>query len=134
MIGESLVSSNEDGLDKLAKHARGVLVALAFLQLAGGVIYYVIGGIAANEFGIILASGLMFGGLAVWARKNPLPAVSAGCAIWLLSIASAAIANPASLFEGLLVKALIVGGFINGISTAMTYNKMKKNLASMTGR
>jgi hypothetical protein len=46
MIGSSIVSSPEDGLDKLAKHARGVLILLAAVQIGGGVIVYIAGGIS----------------------------------------------------------------------------------------
>jgi hypothetical protein len=129
MIGSSIVSSPEDGLDKLAKHARGVLILLAAVQIGGGVIVYIAGGIP--SFAAMLVEcglGVVFGLLAIWARKDPLSAVIVGLGIWVLGIAGQAIAEPASLFSGLLVKAIVIVMFINGISTGRTYNELARTL------
>lgn len=133
MIGSSIVSSPEDGLDKLAKHARGVLVLVAVVQIVGAVILYVAGGIPdVPALAIPLGGGAVFVGLAVWARKDPLTAVLVGLGIYVVSVLLAALAEPSSLFSGLIGKAIIIAMFINGISTGLTYNKMKRSLARVT--
>jgi hypothetical protein len=82
MIGSSIVSSTEDGLDKLAKHARVVLVVVAVVQLVGSTILYVAGGIPdLSMLAVQLVIGASFVGLTVWARKNPLTAVLVGLGI-----------------------------------------------------
>lgn len=130
MIGSSIVSSAEDGLDKLAKHARSVLIVLAALQLIGGAILYVVGAVVQpSALGFMLGLGVVFGALAIWARKDPLPAVLGGLGVWISVHLIEAMIEPASVFNGLLVKAIVVVLFINGISTGITYNKMKRTLA-----
>jgi hypothetical protein len=129
MIGSSIVSSPEDGLDKLAKHARGVLVLLAAVQLIGGVIFYVAGGFP-DIAGLVVTLGLgaVFGALAIWARKDPLMAVLVGLGMWVSVILIEAVIEPASLMRGLVVKAIVVAMFANGISTGMTYNRLKHTM------
>ena len=126
MIGSSIVSSPQDGLDKLAKHARGVLVLLAAVQLIGGAIHYVAGGLVepmaiAFTFGL----GVIFAALAIWARKDPLTAVLVGLGFWATCVVVEAILEPASLWNGVILKAVVIVMFANGISTGVTYNKMK---------
>lgn len=131
MIGDSIVSSPQDGLDKLAKHARGVLVLLAAVQLIGGAIHYVAGGLVepmaiAFTFGL----GVIFGALAIWARKDPLTAVLVGLGFWATVVGVEAVIEPSSLFNGMILKAIVIVMFVNGISTGMTYNKMKHTFAN----
>lgn len=130
MIGSSIVSSPQDGLDKLAKHAGAVLVLLAAVQLIGGAILYIAGGLTepvamVSTFGL----GVIFGALAIWARKDPLMAVLVGLAFWVAIHGIGAIIEPSTLFNGLIVKAIVIVMFVNGISTGMTYNRMKHTLA-----
>jgi hypothetical protein len=131
MIGSNIVASTEDGLDKLAKHARGVLVVLAVVQLAAAAILYFVGAMREPvELATTIVIGLVFVGLAMWARKDPLPAVSVGLGIWIAGQAMAVLIEPASLYNGLLVKVAILAMFWNGISTGRTYNEMKRSLAA----
>jgi hypothetical protein len=129
VIGSSIVSSPEDGLDKLAKHARSVLVLLAGLQLVSGAILYIAGALDVPALAFILGLGVVFGALAIWARKDPLTAVLAGLGIWVAVVLVEMAIEPSSVFNGLLVKAIVIVLFINGISTGLTYNKMKRTFA-----
>ncbi|HLT40977.1 MAG TPA: hypothetical protein VK034_32085 [Enhygromyxa sp.] len=130
MIGSSIAGSTEDGLDKLAKHARAVLVLLAAVQLIGGAILYIAGALVdAAPIATTLGLGVIFGVLAIWARKDPLTAVLVGLGIWVAVHGIGAIIEPATLFSGLVVKAIVIVMFVNGISTGLTYNKMKHTLA-----
>lgn len=127
MIGSTIVSSTEDGLDKLARHARGVLIALAALQVVATGVLYAAGSLSTTiDLALGFGLGGVFAGLAVWARRNPLPAVSTGFGIWGVLMLLAAIDDPSTLWSGWLVKGLIIAAFANGISTARTYEEMKR--------
>ncbi len=129
MIGSTIASSTEDGLDQLAKHARGVLVVLALVQVAGAAILYLAGAMRLpGELAMTLAVGAVFGGLAVWARRDPLPAVLVGLGIYVGLLALAAVFDPATLFSGVIMKLIVAAMFWNGISTGLTYNEMKRTL------
>jgi hypothetical protein len=131
MIGSSIVSSPEDGLDKLAKHARGVLVVLAVVQLAGTAILYVAGAVREPvDIGVAILLGVVFGGLAIWARKDPLTAVLVGLGMYVTLVLLSAIIEPATLFSGLILKVIVAAMFWNGISTGLTYNEMKRTLGT----
>jgi hypothetical protein len=130
MIGSSIVSSPEDGLDKLAKHARAVLIVLAAAQLIGGAILYIAGALVEpSAIAVTFGLGAMFGALTIWARKDPLTAVLVGLGIWGTVLVIEAIVEPATLFNGLILKAIVIVLFVNGISTGLTYNRMKHTLA-----
>ena len=127
MIGSSIVSSHADGLDKLARHARVVLVVLGLIQLASAAFLWLAQSTPDMQgFWGMLFVGLAFVALAGWARERPMPAVLTGLAIYLVLVAAAAAMNPASLTQGLLGKLIIAVMFYNGIATAMTYNKLAR--------
>ena len=63
MIGSSIASSVEDGLDKMAKHARLVLVAIAAINFGGAALLWVAGGVS-DVAGLApqLVTGVAFAG------------------------------------------------------------------------
>lgn len=125
MIGSTIVSSHEDGLAKLARHARFVLVALAAVQLGTAAFLWLAQPVPDMDMmGGLLFVGVVFVALAAWARERPLPAVLSGLGIYLLGVALAAAADPATLLQGWTGKAIVAVMFYNGIATALTYNAM----------
>jgi hypothetical protein len=127
MIGSTIVTSHEDGLDKLARHARFVLIVLAAVQLAGlAFLYIAMVPMTPESMTGPLLVGVAFVALAMWAREAPLPAVGTGLAIYLLGVAIAAAIDPISLTEGLAFKAIVAVLFYNGIMAALAYNKMAR--------
>ncbi|MCH9684573.1 MAG: hypothetical protein K0V04_24265 [Deltaproteobacteria bacterium] len=128
MIGGSIVSSQEDGLAKLAKHARVVLVVIAAVQVGAVALLWVAGGAAEHTLIIpSLISAAIYGGLALWARVAPLPAVLVGFAIYLAGV-GLSMAQGGSLFDGILFKVILLALFLNGIASGRQYNEAKKRL------
>lgn len=127
MIGSSIVSSHADGLDKLARHARVVLIVLGVIQLASAAFLWLAQSTPDMQglWGMIFV-GLVFVGLAGWARERPMAAILTGLAIYLVLVAVDAAMNPASLTQGLVGKLIIAVMFYNGISTALTHNNMAR--------
>ncbi len=128
MIGNSIVSSQEDGLAKLAKHARIVLVVITGVQLGMAALFWLAGG-SAEKVLIVPAviTATLYGALALWASRAPLPAVTVGLGIYLLGIA-VRLFQGGSLFEGLLFKVILLALFINGVGAGRQYNDAKKRL------
>jgi hypothetical protein len=127
MIGSSIVSSHEDGLDKLARHARVVLIILAALQFASAAFLWVADPQTRGEtLGGMLFVGALFAVFAVWARQQPLPAVLTGLGVYLAGVGAAAAVEPATLTQGLAFKAIVAVMFYNGISAALTYRAMAR--------
>ena len=57
--------------------------------------------------------------LALWGRRSPLPAVLIATATYAVVIAYAAIGDPATLGQGLLMKIIIIAFLIRGIKAAL---------------
>lgn len=130
MIGSSIVSSPQEGLDKLARHARGVLVLIAGLQAGLAALLYVAGG--PPEEALImptLVTAIIYGALATWARTAPMPAVLVGFVLYLVSVAVGLAQGDSLLSYGSLFKGMILVLFINGLGSARSYDQAKRALA-----
>lgn len=129
MIGSSIVSSPQDGLDKLAKHARVVLVVIAAIQVGGAALLWVAGG--PTQEPLIVPSilmGVVYGLLAVWARRAPMPAVVVGFVLYLAGTVLA-IAQGGSIFDGIVLKVILLALFLNGLGSARQFQDAKRRLA-----
>jgi hypothetical protein len=134
MIGGSIVASHADGLDKLARQARVVLIVLAAIQFVIVGILCMAGVPDGVRLRTTVAIGLTFAGLAVWARKEPLPAVLLGLGLYVMGVVAVAIVEPASLTSGLVGKAVVAALFYNGVDTALAFEKMRREQAATKSR
>ena len=66
---------------------------------------------------LILAAIML--ALSLWARRSPLPAVLVATATYAVVIAAAAISDPATLGQGLLMKIIIIAFLFKGIKAAL---------------
>lgn len=66
---------------------------------------------------VILAA--VMGGLAVWGKRAPLPAVLVGAATYATVIVANAISDPTSLGQGIYMKIAVVSIFFRGIRAAL---------------
>jgi hypothetical protein len=134
MIGSSIVSSQQDGLNKLAKHARIVLVVIAAVQLGAAALLWVAGGPAEKPLILpTVVTAVVYGLLAVWARRAPMPAVIVGLVLYAGSIVFA-VAQGGGIFDGILFKVILLALFINGLGSARQYEEAKKRVAQQGGK
>lgn len=133
MIGSSIVSSQQDGLDKLAKHASVVLVFIAAVQLGMAALLWVAGEPAQQAFIVPnVIAGVVFGSLALWARRAPWPAVLVGLTLFLASIVLSLVQG-SSPTDGLLGRALLTVLFINALGAARQYEEAKRRVTQQGG-
>jgi hypothetical protein len=133
MIGSNIVSSQQDGLDKLAKHARVVLVVITAVQLGAAALLWVAGGPAERVLIVpAIITAVVYGLLALWARRAPLPAVLAGFGLFLAGIALS-LAQGGSLFDGILIRVILLALFLNGLGSARQFVEAKKRVAQQGG-
>lgn len=128
MLGSSIVSTPQDGLDQLAKHARGVLVLITGVQLGLGALFWFAGDAPQRALIVptLITAGI-YGLLALWARRAPLPAVLVGFGIYLASILLSMVQG-GSLLDGLLFKVILLALFLNGVGSGRQYNEAKKRI------
>lgn len=134
MIGSSIVSSQQDGLDKLAKHARVVLVVIAAVQLGAAALLWVAGGPAEKALVVpAVINAVIYGLLAVWARRSPLTAVLVGFVLYLAGIVLS-VAQGGNVFDGALLKVILLALFLNGLGAARQYEEAKRRVAKQGGK
>jgi len=75
-------------------------------------------------FGLNYLMALFMFGLSFWARRSPFPAMITALCLYLALIALNAIAEPATLVQGLLIKFLFIGAMIAGIKAALKARDM----------
>lgn len=128
MVGSTIATSVQDGLDRLARHARMVLVVLAGLSFGGAAFFYLAGeGPVASQ----LVSGTVFALLAVWARRSPMVPIVIGVSLHGLGLLTVAFVDLGAVlsFPSLLMNGIILALCINGIATARSYEHLKVQLA-----
>ena len=74
---------------------------------------------------ILIAAFLAFG---VWSKTKPAAALISGLSLYAIIHILNAVAEPTSLFQGILVKVLIIVYLIKGIIAVLEVDKIKKEL------
>lgn len=134
MLGNSIITTQQDGLDLLAKHARGVLVLIAGVQLGLAALFWFAGDAPQKALIVpVLCAAVIYGALALWARRAPLPAVLVGFAIFLGDI-GLGLAQGGSIFDGILFRVILLALFLNGIGSARQYNEAKKRVEQQAAK
>jgi hypothetical protein len=138
-------------LQKKMKTAFGILLTLGILQMVlGGLI--LAAGIVMSGSGnhssasssqsglpmdptaligvgvVVGVLGLLFLGLAIWARFAPFPAAIVGlvlyCSIWALDI----IMDPTMAFKGIIITILIIGALAKAVAAGAQYRALRKQM------
>lgn len=79
------------------------------------------------EFIIDASMPLIFVGLGIWSRTKPYEAILTGLILFTLIIVLSAIADPSSIFSGILWKVLIYSALIKGLAVARNNKKVLAN-------
>lgn len=66
--------------------------------------------------------------LAIWSKTKPAAALIAGLSLYVIIVAINAVAEPATLFSGIIFKILIIAYLIKGILAVLEADKLKKEL------
>lgn len=119
---------------KKIKNAKIMLGIVAGLQVLGGLIF-----LAADDqdgglvMGIQLIVALLFLGCMFWVDKNPVTAMIVALSIYILIILIGALADPATLVSGILVKVLVIGALARGITAAREAKHIQESIPDYNG-
>lgn len=130
-------------LDKQARSARNVMLAIGILQvLLAGILAAVAAGGAGNTpaeqqtFVIMAISvgvvGVIFIGLGLWARRSPLAASVVGLVLYLSIIAADAVANPATLASGIVIKVIFILALAKAVSAGVKHRSLRLQMKEST--
>ena len=123
-----------DLLHKSARRAVTTLIALGVLQIGAGIVYFLIyrssddaDTVAAAPIMLAILSviGVLFLGLGLWARKNPLPASIVGLVVYCTLIFGDALFDPSTIAQGFLIKILIILVLVRSVGAGLKYKKLK---------
>ena len=105
----------------LGRSGANGLLAVTLLELIGTtVLFFVVAEDPPEPVALVFSYGFVaiFAALYVWARSNPYPALITGLLLYAAVVLLAAIADPTSLFQGVIVKVIVVcvlGGSIRNL-------------------
>ena len=110
-------------LKKSGKDEAGTNMRKASNALFGAAVLYLVSGVVgsfqeAEALWVGVALGVVFSGLAIWARHQALPAIISGIALFVLLILVMAVLEPITIFSGILWKVLILVFLIRGLKSA----------------
>ena len=91
------------------------LLAVAVLELVGTTVVSLSAGPASFDLALAYGLAAAFAGLYAWARTNPFPACITGLALYITMHLLAAVAEPASLAQGIIIKLVVVCVLVRSI-------------------
>jgi len=117
--------------EKTMKNARVWLYVIAAIQFAMGIYEYystperTVGIIA---FGIDAAVAIAFLGLALWSRKNPVPAFTTALIIYLVFNIGFMILDTSNIYRGIILKIFATIALVKANIDARKYEEMRASL------
>lgn len=123
-----------DLLHKAARRAVTALIAVGILQIGVGILLFLAfrnsphaNAVAAapTMLAILSVLGVLFLGLGLWARKNPLPASIVGLVVYCTLVIVGVVFNPATASKSLLINILIILVLVRSVSAGVKYKKIK---------
>jgi chromate transport protein ChrA len=131
-------------VESKVKEAKYVLWGIGGINIVAGIIFIIIGlgkyeeemieGIISGVFSLII--GIVFIILAVLANKNrnEYKSIRTGLIVYGALILINALVEPSSIFSGIILKVIIIGGLIKGLSSAKEADELRKELEEIQNR
>ncbi len=131
-LGQQLQSEE---LAKQSRKAFGALLLVAILQVVVGTLIILATNSPAvrEQLGeadvtlvaiIVYAVGAIFLGLAFWARRSPFPAAITGLVIFVTLHLLEALANPAAICQGVIIKVVVIVVLVRAISAGARHRAL----------
>lgn len=120
-----------DDHKKAINKARNILYILAGLNLLAGILL----GLILNVnipilLSCIIGAGIYFA-LGIWSRTQPFPAILSGFFVYIVFIVISGIADPHTIYQGLIWKVIIISAFIYGYKGVKDLKKLEIELESI---
>jgi hypothetical protein len=110
------------------KRARIILYILAGINLAFGFGYYFIYVPDMNFLIGSIIGAVIYFVLGLWSIKQPFAAILSGLLVYLTFVALNAVADPHTIYQGIIWKVLIITGFIYGFKGAKEAKSLQSDL------
>lgn len=121
-----------DLIAKARKAAVALLVVTIMQFVFGTILIFVLPAAAAEDRTVMLISvygiGVIFLGLYLWARKNPLPAAISGLVFFITVHALDAVADPTALARGVILKVIVIVMLVQAIQAGIQHRKLRQQV------
>lgn len=118
-----------NGLAQKVKSARNALFVTAGLFLLNGLAYFAFHPGENTASAVLITYGVLaviFLLLAWWAEKKPLASLISGMVLYVLIFLMDVIADPRNLYQGVLIRIIVVVYLVKGLMSAMEAEKIRK--------
>ncbi|MEX2213087.1 MAG: zinc ribbon domain-containing protein [Phycisphaeraceae bacterium] len=122
-------------LAKTMKKAFGALLAVAIIQVIATVLISFAGNDPRVDKKALQTVLIVMGGigagffvLAIWARSSPLPAAVVGLVVYVSLHLISGILDPTTLYQGLLIKIIVVAVLIQAIQAGIQHRKLVQEM------
>ncbi len=130
-VGQELQSQE---LKKTMNKAFVTLLVVGILQLIIGGIVVATGGLGAGAAGafaaaLVVGVGVVFLGMAVWARWQPMAAAITGLSVYVLLWIVDLVADPMMAARGVIMKIIIIGALVSAIKAGAQHRKLRRAMS-----
>jgi hypothetical protein len=116
---------------KQINRAANSLFVVGAITAVAGLVYYAISKDPDTKNSLLIINiilGAIYVGLGFWCKSKPLAAIISGASLYVLTIILNAIANPLTIFSGIIFKIVIISFFARGIKSVLESEKLSKDL------
>ncbi|MEP1034089.1 hypothetical protein [Ekhidna sp.] len=119
--------------EKKVRSVKTMLYILAGINLVAGFFFiFILDSELTFADGIgFLITALIFIGCAIWVNRQPLMGVLAAFGFYLFIQVLATVVDPSTIFQGILLKIIIIVVFVKGINSARDAKKYRDQLTEM---
>ena len=118
-------------MNRKIKSGTTTMYVLAVLSLIIGAVYYGVTSEVKNSMAVLityLVLAALYVGLAVWSKKQPLPAMISGLALYIIVQLLGMIDDPTSIVKGIIFKIVITVYLVKAVRSAADAQRIKKEL------
>ena len=118
-------------IDSKVRKATNSLYVLAAFTVFMGIISYTASAEYTNPLSVLITSlvlAALYLGLALWSKKQAVAAILSGLILFSVIQVVNMIADPSTIFKGIIVKVAVVIYLIKGVQSAFDAQKIKKEL------
>ena len=124
------MATPDPAIEKGIRQARTTLLVVAIIQIFSGLIFVAMQ--SQDTFaiaGVFIVSAVFFA-LWFWAKRNPLPATITGLITFVTLHVAEAMIDPRQIYQGIIMKILVVSFLAKGVSAAINYRNMQKQITN----
>ncbi|MEO6454209.1 MAG: hypothetical protein ABIN97_09065 [Ginsengibacter sp.] len=118
-------------MNRKIKSGTTTMYVLAGFCVIGGVIFYAVTSELENPMAVLimyLVLAAIYVGLALWSKKQPLPAIVSGLILYIIVQLLAMIEDPMNIVKGIIFKIIIIVYLIKAVRSASDAQRIKKEL------